>query len=219
MLLGEQATVQTYFEHRNPGLSWFDGRAALPLPPPGEPATYLIGSSAPLAEWAVEALGRSAQIRDRLTAPDGSAALTVIELPAGAVAGSIPASAFQSPIRFTDQLALTAAQLAPGPDSALWLALAWRTDGLDPAAWPAYRLEVAGERPTRDGPQPWQDDVPFEAFRPPEWVAAGSFLTWHKLDAPNGEMLQRVRLRLLRPDNRQPIIQPGAPDGWHRILP
>ena len=35
MLLGEQATVQTYFQHQNPDLSWFDARGALPLPPPG----------------------------------------------------------------------------------------------------------------------------------------------------------------------------------------
>ena len=45
MLLGEQATVQTYFQHQNPALSWFDARGALPLPPPGQPATYLIPSA------------------------------------------------------------------------------------------------------------------------------------------------------------------------------
>ena len=48
MLLGERATVQTYFQHQNPELSWFDARGALPLPPPGQPATYLIGYSTPL---------------------------------------------------------------------------------------------------------------------------------------------------------------------------
>ncbi len=48
MLLGEQATVQTYFQHQNPDLSWFDAWGALPLPTPGQPATYLIGYSTPL---------------------------------------------------------------------------------------------------------------------------------------------------------------------------
>ena len=48
MLLHEQATVQTYLQHRNPDLSWFDARQALPLPPPGEQATYLIAASSPL---------------------------------------------------------------------------------------------------------------------------------------------------------------------------
>ncbi len=41
MLLGEHASVQTIFTHRDPGLSWFDGRYALPLPPEGEGATYV----------------------------------------------------------------------------------------------------------------------------------------------------------------------------------
>ena len=84
MLLGEQATVQTYFQHRDPNLSWFDARSALPLPPPGQPATYLLGSGAPMAAQATAILGADARARDRVLAPDGSPALTVIELPSGA---------------------------------------------------------------------------------------------------------------------------------------
>jgi len=209
MLLGERATVQTYFQHRNPQLSWFDGRAALPLPPPGEPATYLIGSSAPLTDRAAELLS-AAHVRDRITAPDGSAALTVIELPRLADAAPTPA------IRFTDHLTLTRGRFVPDQAGARWLALTWRTDGPDPQAWPGYRLEVAGQRPNNDA---WHAErgLPFEAFRPPEWVPGGSFVTWHKLDVPNGEPLHDVRLRLLRGDDHQPVAQPAAADGWHDI--
>ncbi|MGC8782671.1 MAG: hypothetical protein ACP5UQ_17555, partial [Anaerolineae bacterium] len=95
-----------------------------------------------------------------------------------------------------------------------WLALAWRDDGPDPEAWPAYRLEVAGLRP--DGAA-WQDELPFDAFRPPEWTPAGRFITWHKLDVPNGEPLHQVRLRLLRAEDHQPLVRSEAADGWHAV--
>ena len=108
-------------------------------------------------------------------------------------------------------MALTGAELVRGEDGALRLDLTWRTAGPDPDGWPGYRLEVAGLRPNGD---PWQDDVPFDAFRPPEWVPGGSFVTWHKLDVPGGEPLHDLRLRLLRAGDRQPV---GAADGWHAI--
>jgi hypothetical protein len=215
MLLGERATVQTYFQHRNPQLSWFDARAALPLPPPGEPATYLIGSSAALADRAEEFL-TAARERDRIAAPAGSAALTVIELPANANPGGLTGAAPTPASRFTDHLTLTRARFTSDPTGARWLALAWRTAGPDPQAWPAYRLEVAGLRPNG---APWHADrdLSFEAFRPPEWVPGGHFVTWHKLDVPNGEPLHAVRLRLLHTDDRRPVAQPAAADGWHDI--
>jgi hypothetical protein len=212
MLLGEQATVQTYFQHYDPDLSWFDGRAALPLPPAGEGATYLIGSSATLAARATSLLGPNARERDRVLAPDGSTALTVIELPVGVQPG-LPISA-AGPISFTDQLALVDAQVDRGADGALWLVLVWRTTGPSPDERDAILLEVAGTRPNGD---PWQDDMPFEAFRPAEWVSGGSFVTWHKLNVPEAQPLREIRLRLLHSGDRKPLVQPGAPDGWHAI--
>jgi 4-amino-4-deoxy-L-arabinose transferase-like glycosyltransferase len=214
MLLGEQATVQTYFQHRDPNLSWFDARSALPLPPPGQPATYLLGSGAPLSGQAAAILGAGARARDRVPAPDGSPALTVIELP-GDAQPSRPSIAISQAVSFTDQLALTGAEFARGQDSALRLDLMWRTTGPDPSGWPGYRLEVAGLRPNGDL---WQDDVSFDAFRPPEWVPGGSFVTWHKLDVPGGEPLHDLRLRLLRAGDRQPVTRADAPDGWRDIV-
>ena len=201
MLLGEQATVQTYFQHRDPNLSWFDARSALPLPPSGQPATYLLGSGAPLSGQAAAILGAGARARDRVPAPDGSPALTVVELPSGSPP-SLSSITAATTISFTDQLALTGAELVRGEDGALRLNLTWHTTSPDPDGWPGYRLEIAGLRPNGD---PWQDDVPFDAFRPPEWVAGGSFITWHKLDVPDGEPLHDVRLRLLRAGDRQPV--------------
>ncbi len=212
MLLGEQATVQTYFQHYDPDLSWFDARAALPLPPAGEGATYLIGSSAALAARATLLLGPRAREWDRVLAPDGSAALTVIELPGGAQPElSISAA---GPISFTDQLALADAQVDRSADGVLWLVLMWRTAGPSLDEQEAILLEVAGTRPNGD---PWQDDMPFDAFRPPEWVSGGSFVTWHKLNMPEAQSLREIRLRLLYSGDRKPLAQPGAPDGWHAI--
>ena len=207
MLLGEQATVQTYFQHQNPALSWFDARGALPLPPPGQPATYLIPYSAALTEQAAGLLAANAVDRDRVLAPDGSAALTVLELPAApSTAPSL--AGLPAPEAFTDQLALTGAAWNSAPDGTSELWLQWQTSGPDPAGWRGYRLEIAaGDEVTA---------IPFDAFRPPEWTPGGSFLTWHRVEVP-GDPPRDLRLRLIRADDDQPVIRPNAPDGWHAV--
>jgi len=209
MLLHEHATVQTFFEHRNPNLSWFDARAALPLPPAGQTATYVIGSSAPLSAQAAAVMGRYAQETDHVQAPDGSHAVTVFEwgdrtsLPEPDTHFS-PVS-FTAPAAFTDQLALTGAALTPNADGSHQLNLRWRTSGPDPAAWRAYRLEIEGRA-----------TVPFEAFRPPEWTPGGSFLTWNRIEGDIDTPIT-LRLRLWDQRDQQPITSPGAADGWHEI--
>ncbi len=85
-------------------------------------------------------------------------------------------------------------------------ALLWT--GPDPVAWPGYGLEVAAGE--------WGQVVSFDAFRPPEWVAGGGFITWHQLDLP-GDPPRTLRLRLLAAGAGLPIISPGAPDGWHEV--
>ena len=207
MLLGERATVQTYFQHQNPALSWFDGRGALPLPPPGQPATYLIPYSAALTEQAAGLLAANAVERDRVLAPDGSAALTVLELPA-APSTAPPLAKLPAPEAFTDQLALTGAAWNSAPDGASELWLQWQTSGPDPAGWRGYRLEIAaGDEVTA---------IPFDAFRPPEWAPGGSFLTWHRVEVP-GDPPRDLRLRLIRADDDQPASRANAPDGWHAV--
>ena len=207
MLLGEQATVQTYFQHQNPELSWFDARGALPLPPPGQPATYLIPYSAVLTEQVAGLLAANAVERDRVLAPDGSAALTVLELPAAP--STAPSLAkLPAPEAFTDQLALTGAAWNPAPDGTSELWLQWQTSGPDPAGWRGYRLEIAAG-----------DEViaiPFDAFRPPEWAPGGRFLTWHRVEVP-GDPPRDLRLRLIRADDDQPASRPNTPDGWHAV--
>ncbi len=208
MLLGEQATVQTYFQHQNSVLSWFDARGALPLPPPGQPATYLIPYSAALTEQAAGLLAVNAAERDSMFAPDGSAALTVLELPAAP--STAPSLAkLPAPEAFTDQLALTGAAWNSASDGTSELWLQWQTSGPDPAGWRGYRLEIAtGDEVTA---------IPFDAFRPPEWTPGGSFLTWHRVEVP-GDPPRDLRLRLIRAADDQPVIRPNAPDGWHAVM-
>ena len=208
MLLGEQATVQTYFQHQNPDLSWFDARGALPLPPSGQPATYLIGPSTPLSGRAGELLAARAGERDRVLAPDGSATLNVLESPLGQDAP--PAlTGLPAPEAFTDLLTLTGAAWNTGPDGTSELWLQWQTSGPDPAGWRGYHLEIAaGDEVTA---------VPFDAFRPPEWVPGGSFLTWHRVETPD-DPPRDLRLRLIRADDDQPVIRPNTPDGWHTLM-
>ena len=207
MLLGEQATVQTYFQHQNPDLSWFDARGALPLPPSGQPATYLIGPSTPLSGRAGELLAVRAGERDRVLAPDGSSTLNVLESPPGQDA-SPSLAGLPTPEAFTDLLTLTGAAWNSAPDGASELWLQWQTSGPDPAGWRGYRLEIAAG-----------DEViaiPFDAFRPPEWTPGGSFLTWHRVEVP-GDPPRDLRLRLIRADDDQPASRPNTPDGWHAV--
>ena len=206
MLLGEHATVQGYFEHQNPNLSWFDARVSLPLPPTGQPATYLIGSSAALSDHAAELLGSQARVHDRVLAPNGSPALTVIKLPAGSETRFLAETGFL-PVAFSDRLTLVNAAWTVAADGRAELTLGWRTAGPDPAGWPGYRLEVAAGD--------WDEIVSFDAFRPPEWVAGGGFVTWRRLDLP-GDPPRTLRLRLLTTDER-PLTAPGAADGWHEV--
>jgi hypothetical protein len=207
MLLGEHATVQTYFQHQDANLSWFDARAVLPLSPPGQPATYLIGSSAQPSGQAAGLLAASGVRRDVVLAPDGSPALTVVEWPAGAEPRFLRESGSLAQV-FTDHLALTGAAWSSGADGAAELWLRWVTAGPDMAESPGYRLEIAaGDQVTA---------VPFDAYRPSEWVAGGSFLTWHRMEL-SGEPPRDLRLRLIRASDGQPVAQPDAPDGWHEV--
>jgi hypothetical protein len=207
MLLGEQASVATYFDHRDPELSWFDARVALPLPPEGEPATYLIGNSAAAEDIAAEYLSETGIPRERVAAPGGGTALEVIELPAARE--SLPKLArFGAPISLTDTLSLGGAEVVTDSDGASSLRLLWRTQGPEPDNWRGYRLQLA-----RDG---WQTESSLDAFRPPEWIPGGSFVTVHPLDtpisAPSG-----LRLRLRRAADGAPVESPSAPDGWHTL--
>ncbi len=206
MLLHENATVQTYFQHTNPSLSWFDGRQVFPLPPAGQPATYVVGSSAPLAGLA---LVPGIQVRDTILAPDGAAALTVYELPAVA-ATQTSIEIGQSPITLTEQLSLVDATPDPAPNGTPTLRLTWHTTAPDLTAWPGYRLELAG---TDANGAPWQETVPFDAFRPSEWVTDGQFITWHSL--PGAAAV--TQLRLLRVADNTPVATPAAPNGWHPL--
>ncbi len=203
MLLYERATVQTYFDHYDPGLSWYDARAVLPLPPPGDTATYVVGSSAPLpVQAAAGAPQRYLAPTGSVPAPDGSDAITLYRSK-----GEDPAAAFvpMAPVPFTGQLALTGAAVNPLPDGSHELVLLWQTAGPDPGGWRGYRLEVEGRAM-----------FPFDAFRPPEWTPGGRFLTWHRIegDLPTPATL---RLRLWDPRDQQPVAVPGAPDGWHTV--
>ncbi len=206
MLLGEKATVATYFTHRDPNLSWFDARAGLPLPPDGEPATYLLGGSAPAEGVAAAYLTANGIARDRIAAPGGGVALEVIELPAARESLSGPAQ-FGAPIPMTDMLTLEGADVTTDMEGAPVLRLLWRTGGPEPDNWRGYRLEIASDNETIA-------ESNLDAFRPTEWMPGGSFVTTHPLDA--GAPTSDLRLRLLHADGA-PVASPDAPDGWHTL--
>ena len=211
MLLNERATVRTYFVHQNPELSWFDARGSLPLPPPGEPATYLLGSSALPTGPGEDFLARWAGESDRLGAPDGRPALLVYELTApqdAAAAETAGIKFLPAPIAFSDHLVLEGVGMAKDAGGPPEIRLLWRTTGPVPGDWRGYDLEVSadgGSTTNRSG-----------TFRPPEWVPGGSLITWHLLpSAPETPI--SLALRMVRAADETPFTTAGAPDGWHRI--
>jgi hypothetical protein len=210
MLLNEHATVQTYFTHANPNLSWFDARQALPLPPAGESAVYLITAPAPLAQAGAERLAAVGQEFDRVPAPDGSPAVTVMEVPAEASLDWGAGVDETTGLPFTDELSLVSAALATAEDGAPQLRLLWRTGGPEPGEWAGYRLEAASE----DGA--WSVALPFDGFRPPEWTPGGSFLTWHRLEGLT-ETPDRLAVRLVRQRDGAVMATAGSVDGWETI--
>jgi hypothetical protein len=208
MLLHERVPITRYFQHANPDLSWFDARAALPLPADGRPATYLIGGSAPARGPAADFLAQSGREIARINDPAGAPALTVLELPAGWAPPAAPAPA-AAPIAFTDRLALEGAEVAATADGGRELRLRWRASGPEADQWPGYRLEIASDD--------WQTETGLDAFQAPEWVPGGSFITVHPLDAAVASTAG-LRLRLLRRADGAPVTSPAAADGW-RALP
>jgi len=216
MLLHERASVQTFWEHANGELSWFDARHVLPLPAPGEKTTYLIAASSPLIAESSALLHQYGQEVDRVLSPDGGAALTVMEIvDAGEVA--LPPANERPPIPFTDRLALADAAVSRTDMGVHNLRLSWETLGPDPSGWPAFRLEIRTAGSEGETDAEWTGAVPFEAFRPPEWVAGGKFLSWHELDGWVAPPRANLSLRLIDLRNGAPVISETAPDGWHTI--
>jgi hypothetical protein len=212
MLLHEQTPVSQYFQASDSRLSWFDARTTLPLPPQDEQAVYLIGAATPPMA-PVQAYLLTAGSRDMLPVrPGETSRITRVILPPKA---SRPAPD-QAPDPFTPQLSLLGALWAGPEPPQTYVRLYWETSGPDQPAWPGYILQVSG--PTLDGGT-WQQELPFEDFRPSEWVPNGRFFTWHELQMPQAvtQYPAQIRVRLLTADKKQPVTTPNAPDGWHTV--
>lgn len=216
MLLHEQASVQTFWQHANENLSWFDARYVLPLPAPGEQATYLIASSSPLTAESSALLRQGGREVDRVLSPDGSVALTVIAID-GAREVAFPSANQQPPVPFTDRLILADAAVIHADAGEYDLRLGWETLGPDPSGWPAFRLAIRTASSEDEAAAGWQGAVPFDAFRPPEWVAGGKFLSWHRLDGLSAPPPASLSLRLIDLQSGEPVFHGTAPDGWHTI--
>jgi hypothetical protein len=206
-----------YLEKTDPRLSWYDGRSALPLPPSGQAATYVVGASGrPPAFLPGSPLARAMTLLHLHPGLQPSMA-TIWDLPENTMEAPGGGVLAAGPVRkFTDKLALIGASWGVEGSLMPTLWLYWETAGPDPAGWPGYRLQVAGQN--ADGAE-WQSEVPFDDFRPPEWVPGGSFLTWRQIRVPKGtqSLPAALRLRLIKADSLEPITGPDAPDGWHVV--
>ena len=210
VFLHQQAPLSQFFDYVDPLVHFFDGRAALPLPPPGRQATYLFTFNAgpdPLLEHA-----------------PGWTGFTPVE---AAAAGGLGLAGYR-----LDDSALDRSQFEPvdvvfepGPrligyhvehsaqDSAAILLL-WAVDAPQPGWFQGLQVQ-AGWLPPDGGQQLAQASSEL-AYRPTEWTSGSQALSWLYLPLPP-DLPQGVRLALRVVDQATglPLAAAGSDgDGW-----
>jgi len=199
VLLYSQVPTTEFFTYRDAALRWFDGRAALPLPPPGEEATYIFTGIAHLDE---ERLARYLPTRQLLYQSFDAAGR-----PSVTVYRASYRERAQNPadVSLTDGVALTGYDIygEARPGQPLEAALFWRFAAPEPENLAGYRVQLAlvdenGHRwPAAEEPL---------AYRPPEWDAGSQAVSWHTLSLPGEAPLGAYRLAVRLADGES-----GAP--------
>jgi hypothetical protein len=209
VFLHRQASLSQFFDYVDPNVHFFDGRAALPLPPPGQEAVHLFTFNAgpdPI-------LGRAPGWADFPAdgAESAQPGLTVHRLAASA----LDDSRFQA----------VNAAFDPGPrlvgyhveavaeDQAV-LFLLWEMGAPQPGWYQGLQVQ-AGWLPPDGGQQLAQASGEL-AYRPTEWVAGSRALSWLRLPLLAGLPPDvNLAVRVVDQANGLPLAADGSDaDGW-----
>ena len=133
-----------------PKLRWFDGRSALPMPPPGSgPTLYVLPSTAADTSW-YQTLPASARVAE-VKGPDGAPSVEAFVLEPDQSVGS--GSNLASPLRFGNLATLVAADVPRAMQPGLTIAplLTWRLDSRpnQPVKFFLHLVDSAGQRWTQ----------------------------------------------------------------------
>jgi hypothetical protein len=213
VFLHEKAPLTTIFSYDDPAVHFFDGRSSLPLPPAGQPATYLFTLNAG-PDAAVQQLpGWPGLASQQEIAGPGGLALTVATLGAGqdsaALAAFVPAQQQISP-----ELRLLGYRIERADPAKATVYLLWEMSASIPGKSAGLQVQV-GLQPPGQGPQLTQASGEL-SYRPSEWQPGGRALSWLALDVPI-ELTDDLRLavRVIDQETGVPLPAEGATsDGW-----
>lgn len=209
VFLHQQAPLSQFFDYVDPDVHFFDGRATLPLPPPGQEAVYLFTFNAGPDPILARTPGWAGFAADGAEA--GQPGLTVQRLAASA----LDDSQFQ-PVN---------AAFEPGPqlvsyhveaiaDDQAVVFLLWDMGAPQPGWYQGLQVQ-AGWLPPDGGQQLAQASGEL-AYRPTEWIAGSRALSWLRLSLPAGLPADAtLAVRVVDQANGQPLVAQGSDgEGW-----
>lgn len=209
VFLHQQAPLSQFFDYVDPDIHFFDGRAALPLPPPGQKAGYLFTFNAGPDPILSRAPGWGGFAADEAEA--GQPGLIVHRLAASALDDSLfqPANvAFGPGPRLAGYHVETIAE-----DQAV-LFLLWEMGAPQPGWYQGLQVQ-AGWLPPDGGQQLAQASGEL-AYRPTEWIEGSRALSWLRLPLPAGLPADAtLAVRVVDQANGQPLAPAGSDsEGW-----
>jgi hypothetical protein len=209
VFLHQQAPLSQFFDYVDPWLHFFDGRAALPVPPPGQEAAYLLTFNAGPDPILGRAPGGPGFAVDE--AESTQPGLKVHRLTASALDDSRfhPVNAtFDPGPRLVGYHVETLAE-----DQAV-LFLLWEMGAPQPGWYQGLQVQ-AGWLPPDGGQQLAQASGEL-AYRPTEWVAGSRALSWLRLPLPAGLPPDaNLAVRVVDQANGLPLAADGSDaDGW-----
>ena len=191
VLLYNRVPTTEFFTFRDAKVRWFDGRAALPLPPPGGEATYIFTGIAHPDEERLARYLPERQLLHQALDPAGKPSVTVYR------AGYRERAQNAADIALAEGVTLTGYDIhgEARPGQPLEAALFYRFAASEPEKVAGYRVQLAL---VDESGQRWPAANEPLAFRPPEWDAGSQAVSWHTLrlsgEAPLGPYRLAVRL-------------------------
>ncbi len=210
VFLHEQVPLSQFFDYVDPSVHFFDGRAALPLPPAGHDAVYLFTSNAGPDPILAHAPGW-AGFRPVEAAEAGGPGLAVYRLDRDAIDRS---QLLTADIVFANGPQLVGYRVEPLDDDTAAVLLLWEMDEPQPGRYHGLQVQ-AGWLPPDGGQQLAQTSGEL-AYRPTEWAPGSQALSWLLLplppDLPTGV---RLAVRVVDQANGQPLAAEGSDaEGW-----
>jgi len=200
VLLYDRVPTTDFFAFRDAQVRWFDGRAALPLSPPGTEATYIFTGIAHTDEERLARYLPERRLVYQALDPAGEPSVTVYRATYRERAQN-PAD-----LSLEDGVALIGYDIygEARPGQPLEVALFYRFAGPQPEKVAGYRVQLAL---VDEQGQHWPGaDEPL-AYRPPEWDAGSQAVSWHILRLPGEAPLGAYRLavRLVNGESGTPV--------------